>query len=76
MKQLYVNLAFKADTKAAEANLHKLRTTLSDISAMPFTGGTKIAEGIKQASISAQELQRHLAAAMDVKTGNINLNKF
>ena len=76
MKQLYVNLAFKADTKAAEANLQKLRTTLSDISAMPFTTGTTISADLRQASTSAQELQRHLAAAMNVKTGNLDLNKF
>ena len=75
-KQLYVNLGFNVDTGAAEANLQKLKTSLSEISRMPFQTGTTISSGLKQAATSAQELQRHLAAAMNTKTGNLDLSKF
>ena len=74
-KNLQVNLAFTADTNAAMQNLQTLRNSLSQISALPFTLGKNISADLQAAASSATDLQKHLSAAMDVKTGNLNLNK-
>ena len=74
-KNLQVNLAFTADTNAAMQNLQTLRNSLNEISSLPFSVGKGLSQDLQTASHSAQQLQRHLGAAMDVKTGNINLNK-
>ena len=74
-KNLQVNLAFTADTNAAMQNLQTLRNSLNEISALPFSVGKGLNQDLRTASNSAQQLQRHLGAAMDVKTGNLNLNK-
>ena len=74
-KNLQVNLAFTADTNAAMKNLQTLRNSLNEISSMPFSMGKNISSDLQMAANSAQALQNHLGAAMDVKTGNLNLNK-
>lgn len=74
-KNLQVNLAFTADTNAAMQNLQTLRNSLNEISSLPFTVGKGLNSDLQMAANSAQQLQRHLGAAMDVKTGNLNLNK-
>ena len=74
-KNLQVNLAFTADTNAAMQNLQTLRNSLNEISSLPFSVGKGLNQDLRTASNSAQQLQRHLGAAMDVKTGNLNLNK-
>lgn len=74
-KNLQVNLAFTADTSAAMQNLQTLRNSLNEISSLPFSVGKGLNQDLRTASNSAQQLQRHLGAAMDVKTGNLNLNK-
>ena len=75
-KILQVNLAFTADTSAALNNLQKLRTSLNEIAALPLTlGKGNINADIQRAAASAQKLQQHLGAAMDIKTGNLNLSK-
>lgn len=74
-KNLQINLAFTADTGMAMANLQKLRTSLTEISSLPFTLGKNISSDLKLAATSAQQLQQHLGAAMDLKTGNLNLSK-
>ena len=76
IKQLQVNLGFTADTNAAMANLQKLKMSLSEISSLPFTMGKDINSDLKLAAQSATELQHHLGQAMNVQTGNLNLNKF
>ena len=74
-KNLQVNLAFTADTNAAMQNLQTLRNSLNEISSLPFSVGKNISSDLQTAANSASQLQKHLGAAMDVKTGNINLNK-
>ena len=74
-KNLQVNLAFTADTSAAMQNLQTLRNSLNEISALPFSVGKNISSDLQMAANSASSLQKHLGAAMDVKTGNLNLNK-
>ena len=74
-KNLQVNLAFTADTSAAMQNLQTLRNSLNEISALPFSVGKNISSDLQVAANSASSLQKHLGAAMDVKTGNLNLNK-
>ena len=74
-KNIQVNLSFKADTTAALKNLETLRTSLSSISSLPFQAGKTITAEMRQAAAAAEQLQHHLGMAMDVKTGNLNLNK-
>ena len=74
-KNLQVNLAFTADTNAAMQNLQTLRNSLNEISSLPLSVGKGLNSDLQTASQSAQQLQKHLGAAMDVKTGNLNLNK-
>ena len=74
-KNLQVNLAFTADTNAAMTNLQKLRNSLTEISSLPFSLGKNISSDLQMAANSAQSLQNHLGAAMDIKTGNLNLSK-
>lgn len=74
-KNLQVNLAFTADTNAAMQNLQTLRNSLNEISSLPFSVGKGLNSDLQIAANSASQLQKHLGAAMDVKTGNLNLNK-
>ena len=74
-KQLNVNLAFNADTSGAIKNLNELNNVLSKIGSINISSGNMSAE-MKQAALSAQELQTHLNKAYDSKLGNLNLSKF
>lgn len=73
-KQLNVNLAFNADVTNAKAALSSLGKDLQKIQGIP----SKVFDDtdIKNASKAAQELQRHLQAAVDVNTGKLDLNRF
>ena len=73
-KQLNVNLAFNADVTNARAALQALSKDIQKIQATP----SKVFDDtdIKQANAAAQELQRHLQAAVDVNTGKLDLNRF
>ena len=73
-KQLNVNLAFGADVSNAKAALQSLNKDIQKIQSTP----SKLFDDsdIKSASKAAQELQRHLQAAVDVNTGKLDLNRF
>ena len=72
---LYVNLSFKTNAKEAIANLNQLRNVLNEISAKPLTIGNQASQDLKDAALSASELQRHLNNAINTKTGNLDLSK-
>lgn len=74
-KQLNVNLAFTADTSQAEKNLQQLKQTLNAVATTTAPGGLALTKDMQAAVASAKELQTHMSAAFDVKTGNLDLNK-
>ena len=74
-KQLNVNLAFTADTSQAERNLQQLKQTLNAVATTTAPGGLALTKDMQAAVASAKELQTHMSAAFDVKTGNLDLNK-
>ena len=76
-KQLNVNLAFTADTGKAKAQLKELQQSLQDIAKLPGKANSLFDDKeIKEASKAALELQQHLSAAVNTKTGNLDLSGF
>ena len=76
-KQLNVNLAFTADTDKAKAQLKELQQSLQDIAKLPGKANSLFDDKeIKEASKAALELQQHLSAAVNTKTGNLDLSRF
>lgn len=76
-RQIGVNLAFTADTSAARKQLQALQVELQNIAKMPGRPESLIDDKpIKEASEAAMELQKHLSAAMNVNTGNLDLSRF
>ena len=73
-KNLNVNMNFTADVSNVENNLNKLKTSLNQISTTPIKIGT-VSEDLKQATVSARQLQVHLNNAFSTKTGNLDLAK-
>lgn len=72
-KDLRVNLAFSADISAAAANIQKLGKMLENVASNTTIG---IQKGpIQEATEAARQLQTHLQNALNVKTGQLNLNK-
>ena len=72
-QKIGVILDFKANTTSAKNSVTQLQTQLQKLSAVPPIGVN--AEQIKQASIAAQQLQKHISAAVNVDTGKLNLAK-
>lgn len=76
-KQLNVNLHIDADTEKAKKQIQDLYTTLQKVSAQAgSSSGLFDTKNMQEASRAAQELQRHLSAAVDVNTGKLNLSAF
>lgn len=73
-KNLNVNMNFTADVSNVESNLNKLKISLNQISTTPIKMGT-VSEDLKQATVSARQLQVHLNNAFSTKTGNLDLAK-
>lgn len=73
-KNLNVNMNFTADVSNVESNLNKLKVSLNQISTTPIKMGT-VSEDLKQATVSARQLQVHLNNAFSAKTGNLDLSK-
>lgn len=73
-KNLNVNMNFTADVSNVESNLNKLKASLNQISTTPIKMGT-VSEDLKQATVSARQLQVHLNNAFSTKTGNLDLAK-
>lgn len=76
-KTITVSLDFTANTSSAENSLRALQTSLQNISNLGNlnSGNLKISKEILEASEAAIQLRSHLQAAMDVKTGQLNLSK-
>ena len=76
-KQLNVNLAFTADTDAAKRQIMDLQKALQDVAKMPSKSSELFDDSkIKAASKAAMELQKHLQAAVNVNTGQLDLSRF
>ena len=75
-KQLNGNLGFTADTSQAKKSLQELQKSLQDIAKLPGKSSSLFDDtDLKNASKAAMELQQHLNAAMNVKTGNLDLSR-
>lgn len=76
-RTITVSLDFTANTSSAENSLRALQTSLQNISNLGNlnSGNLKISKEILEASEAAIQLRSHLQAAMDVKTGQLNLSK-
>lgn len=74
-KQLNIDLNFNANVSQAEQNLKRLQQTLNQIAATD-TSGLSMESPIRSAISAAKDLRTHLDNAFDVKTGNLNLDKF
>ena len=76
-KNFKYRLSFEADTSKAKTQLHDLKNILNEISTRPIS--VKLVESaqkeLQEASIAAAELQAHLQAATNVKTGTLDFTK-
>lgn len=68
-------IGFNADISQAKKEVESLVASLQKVSKMSLDTPIKDSS-IKAASDAAQELQKHLQAAIDVNTGKLNLNTF
>ena len=73
-KQLNVNLAFNAETAQAKRAIEDLSNSLRKIQLQPSRMFDDV--DLKKASQAAQDLEKHLRAAVNVDTGKLDLNKF
>ena len=73
-KQLKVSLDFTANTDQAKRQIQDLSKALQQISLK--TPSILDDQKLKRAAAAADELQRYLAAAVNVDTGKINLSEF
>lgn len=73
-KQLNVNLAFNAETAQARKAIEDLSQSLRKIQVQPSRMFDDT--DLKKASQAAQDLEKHLRAAVNVDTGKLDLNKF
>lgn len=71
--QFQVDLLFNANAQAAKTQLEQLATTLNNVANTQINVNSG---PIHQASQAAQQLQMHLAKAVNVDTGRLNLNQF
>ena len=75
-KQLNVNLAFTADTEAAKKQILELQKALQAVAMMPSKSSALFDDKqLKNASKAAMELQKHLQAAVNVNTGQLDLSR-
>ena len=71
-----ITLAFQADTQKAKQNLLDLQKTLQEVGKLPANSQAFFNDQeFKKASQAALELQKHMAAALNPKTGNIDLSR-
>lgn len=75
-QELHVGIKFDADVAAAQKNLQILFNSLNEVSNLTPQYGMKISDDLARAITSAKDLKMHLTNAMDIKTGNLNLDKF
>ena len=73
-KQLNVSLGFNADTSQAKKSIQELSSMLTKIQTQPAALFDDV--NLKKASQAAQDLQKHLNAAVNADTGKLDLNKF
>ena len=76
-KQLNVSLAFTADISQAKRQIQELQTSLENVAKMPGKASSLFDDvEIKKASKAALELQQHLAKAVNIDTGKLDLSRF
>ena len=75
-RKIGISLAFSADTSQAQTQLKTLETSLREIQKISSQGyGSFNSADMRKASQAAAELERHMANAMNPKTGNIDLTR-
>ena len=76
-KQLNVNLHVDASVEKAKAQINDLYATLQKISTQTKSSPDLFnTDQLRQANAAAQDLRKHLQAAVDVNTGKLNLSAF
>lgn len=76
-KQLNVNLHVDASVEKAKAQINDLYSTLQKISTQTKSSPDLFnTDQLRQANAAAQDLRKHLQAAVDVNTGKLNLSAF
>ena len=77
-KQLNVNLAFTADTKAAQTQIQDLQLKLNQLATNNFKSGSALGltKEVQQATAAVAELQVKLNSAINTDTGKLDLGKF
>ena len=79
-KHLNVEVDFSANTSKASQEIKKLQSELdkviSTMSKSSSNGDTQLAKQLRDASLSAMELKRHLESATNVQTGKLDLSLF
>lgn len=76
-RDVIVNIGFNADTSQIKNALNELDKSLKNIQKLPGRSSSLFDDReIREASQAALELEKHLRAAMDVKTGNLDLSRF
>lgn len=69
-----IDMRFNADTKQAKAAVEELRSALTGITTEQPIRFDDVE--LRKAAVAAQELQSHLDAAVNVKTGKLDISKF
>ena len=76
-KHLNVSLTFNADTEQAKKKIQELQASLQSVAKMPGAATELFDDAsIQKASQAALELERHLAKAVNVDTGKLDLSRF
>ena len=74
---LNVSFGCSVDVSDAKANLAILKKSLQEIATMKMPNtGTQLSNDLYEAQQAVQSLQKHLNQAINLNTGNLNLNKF
>ena len=74
-QKIGIDLVFKANTQSAAANINQLSASLQQIVNKQFSPQISDAN-IRKAAQAAQDLSRHLDAAINTDTGKLDLVKF
>ena len=77
-KNLNVSLSFTADSSKVRAELNSLKKSLNELSSSTAlkTPNFEFTKDLQEASRAAAQLKVQLDAAVNTKTGNLDLTKF
>ena len=72
-KKIVYSLDFQADTKNAQGQLDRLKTSLNALASQKFNLGSNISKEMEVAANAAIKMQGHLKNALDPSTGKLDL---